>query len=88
MRSRFTAFALGDAAHLRRTWHPSTRPSDLVLDPAVAWERLEVVHADGDTVTFRAHWRDAGTGERGVLAEVSRFVLRGSRWVYLDGAVA
>ncbi|HEX8496958.1 MAG TPA: YchJ family metal-binding protein, partial [Actinomycetales bacterium] len=27
MRSRFSAFAVGDAAYLGATWHPSTRPS-------------------------------------------------------------
>ena len=35
MRSRYTAFALGDADHLWRTWHPRTRP------PAVEAGRLE-----------------------------------------------
>ena len=35
MRSRYTAFALGDADHLWRTWHPRTRP------PAVDAGRLE-----------------------------------------------
>ena len=34
MRSRYTAFALGDAGHLWRTWHPRTRP------PAVEAGRL------------------------------------------------
>ena len=33
MRSRFTAFALGDADYLLRTWHPDTRPESLELDP-------------------------------------------------------
>jgi SEC-C motif-containing protein len=32
MRSRYTAFARGDAAYLRVTWHPSTRPAELALD--------------------------------------------------------
>ena len=26
MRSRYSAFAVGDAAYLLRTWHPSDRP--------------------------------------------------------------
>ena len=33
MRSRFTAFAVGDVAHLQASWHPSTRPTTLDLDP-------------------------------------------------------
>lgn len=95
MRSRFTAFALGDAAHLRRSWHPSTAPGDrdgdLALDADLRWKRLEIVHADSDgrrgTVEFRAHWRHARTGERGQLHEVSRFRLAGGHWYYLDGVV-
>ena len=32
MRSRFSAFARGDAGYLLRSWHPSTRPTSLDLD--------------------------------------------------------
>ena len=32
MRSRFSAFALADAAYLLATWHPSTRPESLELE--------------------------------------------------------
>lgn len=39
MRSRYTAFALGDADYLLRTWHPSARPRTLKLDPMCAWRR-------------------------------------------------
>lgn len=88
MRSRYTAFAVGDADHLVRTWHPRTRPEDIDLDDTV-WEGLVITEAveDGDaaTVTFRASWRRGG--ERGVLSERSRFVRRGGRWVYVNGDV-
>lgn len=88
MRSRYTAFAIRDAGYLARSWHPKTRPDDLTLDDTV-WEGLVIEHAaeDGDAavVAFRASWRRAG--ERGVLAERSRFVRRGGRWVYVDGDV-
>ncbi|MXS73123.1 hypothetical protein CSIV_02825 [Microbacterium sp. CSI-V] len=89
MRSRYTAFAVGDADHLVRTWHPRTRPEDIDLDDTV-WEGLVIDEAveDGDaaTVAFAASWRRRG--ERGVLSERSRFVRRGGRWVYVDGDVA
>ncbi|WP_448238270.1 YchJ family protein [Microbacterium paulum] len=94
MRSRYTAFALGDAAHLRATWHPSTAPERLDLDAATRWEGLEIIAATGGpddrrgTVEFRARWRDADTGRRGVLHEVSRFRLAAGRWYYLDGEVS
>jgi SEC-C motif-containing protein len=35
MRSRYSAFALGEAAYLLSTWHPSTRPRALDLEPDV-----------------------------------------------------
>lgn len=33
MRSRYSAFTLGDVQYLRDTWHPDTRPATLTLDP-------------------------------------------------------
>ncbi|MFR9775681.1 YchJ family protein [Micromonospora sp. MS34] len=89
MRSRYTAFALGDADYLLRSWHSSTRPARLRLDPGTRWTRLEVLGADRGglfdatgTVAFRAHYREAG--RPGTLDEHSRFVREDGRWVYLD----
>ncbi|WP_018682945.1 YchJ family protein [Actinokineospora enzanensis] len=98
MRSRYSAFALGDVDYLLRSWHPDTRPGELVLDPDQRWVRLEIVettgggllHANG-TVEFNAHYRhsahDGHRGHPGVLHERSRFTRDGGRWVYLDGQV-
>ncbi|MBF9334748.1 hypothetical protein G3N30_00355 [Microbacterium lacticum] len=94
MRSRYTAFAVGDAAHLRATWHPSTAPESLTLDPAMRWDGLEIIDATTAaddrraTVEFRARWHDAPSGQRGVLHEVSRFRRAAGRWYYLDGEVS
>ncbi|MDQ1083663.1 YchJ family protein [Microbacterium proteolyticum] len=89
MRSRYTAFAVGDAAHLARSWHPRTRPEDIVTDDGTRWAGLDIVDAveegDAATVEFRARWRHAG--EAGELHERSRFVRRAGRWVYVDGDV-
>lgn len=92
MRSRFTAFAVGDAAYLRRTWHASTRPAELSLDETIEWYRLDVVATSGGssldtrgTVEFRAFWRSAQG--RGVQQETSRFVREHGRWWYVDGDV-
>lgn len=92
MRSRFTAFALGDAGYVTATWHPSTRPADLTLDPDVRWYRLDVLRTDrggllddDGVVEFRAHHRSPDGHES--LHEVSRFVREAGRWVYLDGIV-
>jgi SEC-C motif-containing protein len=88
MRSRYSAYVLGNLDHLFRTWHPRTRPADLAPDRLLVWTRLEVLgveERDGDEgqVTFRAHW--TWSGQSGVLHERSRFVRRAGRWVYLDG---
>lgn len=89
MRSRFSAFAVGDTAYLLRTWHPDTRPRRLELDPGQEWTRLEILgrtgggllHAEG-TVEFRAHYRHRGRD--GFLEENSRFRRDDGHWVYLD----
>ncbi|GAA1844594.1 YchJ family protein [Microbacterium koreense] len=90
MRSRYTAFCLRDAAYLRDTWHPGTRPETLELDPGLAWMGLEIIDADADerrgVVEFRARWREGA--DAGVLHERSRFVHQGDRWWYLDGQVS
>jgi SEC-C motif-containing protein len=90
MRSRYSAFAVGDPAYLLATWHPSTRPGRLELDPDVRWTGLEVLGGTGGsllategTVAFRAHW--VAGGVRGTQEEDSRFVREGGRWVYVDG---
>lgn len=90
MRSRYSAFVLGDPAYLLATWHPRTRPADLDLDPDVRWTGLDVLataagspfEAEG-TVTFRAHHVVAGRA--GAQHERSRFLREQGRWFYLDG---
>ena len=89
MRSRYSAFAVGDAAYLLATWHITTRPASLELDPAARWTGLDVLRTTGGglfeqegTVEFRAHWRSGE--EAGDQHEVSRFVREDGAWRYLD----
>ncbi|MGV9192866.1 YchJ family protein [Microbacterium sp. MC2] len=93
MRSRYTAFAIGDAAHVAATWHPSTRPEPLDLDGDIRWQALEILSTeaggpedDRGVVEFRAHHRDA-EGRLGSLHERSRFRRQRGRWWYVDGVV-
>ena len=86
MRSRFSAYALGDVDHVFRTWHPATRPDDLASLPHVEWLGLEVLDVveggpadDEGIVEFRARHPGGEQHER------SRFTRRAGRWVYLDG---
>ncbi|MGW6535340.1 YchJ family protein [Streptomyces sp. NPDC055051] len=90
MRSRYSAFVVGDTAHLLRTWAPETRPADLDLDPGTRWAGLEILDTtDGTafhqrgTVTFRARYVQGG--EPGSLHERSRFTRHDGAWVYVDG---
>ncbi|MGW2057806.1 YchJ family protein [Streptomyces sp. NPDC001840] len=93
MRSRYSAFAVGDEPYLLRSWDPATRPPGVDLDPAVRWTGLEILettdgtpfHTTG-TVTFRA--RFTHRGKPGVLSERSRFARHEGAWVYVDGIVA
>ena len=90
MRSRYSAFAVGDPAYLLATWHPSTRPPSLELDPTVRWTGLDVLATTGGgllsregTVEFRS-WYCHG-GETGSQHEASRFTRVDGAWRYLDG---
>ena len=91
MRSRFSAFAVGDAGYLMRTWHPDTRPASLDLDPGQQWYLLEILDTnDGGafaaegTVTFRAHYRSRTNRKvRDSFTETSCFVRGGRQWLYV-----
>ena len=89
MRSRYTAYVRLDRAHLLRSWHSSTRPDPLWLDPALRWTGLEVVATSGGglletegTVAFLA--RAVGRNGPEQVEEHSRFVREDGRWTYLD----
>src|SRR3954447_26932159 len=88
MRSRYAAFAVGDAAYLMRTWHPTTRPSAIDLDQRQEWTGLVILDRSGGgmldtegTVTFRASYQVGGTP--GELTERSRFVRDTGTWSYV-----
>ena len=92
MRSRYSAFVRGDAPYLLATWHPSTRPAVLELDPEQRFFSLEIVTRTGGgmlertgTVEFVARSRLGGRATR--LHETSRFVAERGRWFYLDGTI-
>lgn len=90
MRSRYSAFAVGNAPYLLATWHPDHRPDQLDLDPELEWRRLDILATSGGgpldstgTVEFTAHYRQ--DGQRGSQHELSRFVRENGQWLYLDG---
>jgi len=92
MRSRYSAYVIGDAGYLLATWHPRTRPPELSLADApgqrTQWLGLQVrrhraTGADTAEVEFVARYRIGG-GSAVRLAEHSRFVREDGRWYYLD----
>jgi SEC-C motif-containing protein len=91
MRSRYQAYVDLDRDWLLATWHPSTRPAQLELDPAVKWLGLDVkdhrvIDAEHAEVEFVARFR-VGGGRAQRLHERSRFVKEGGRWFYVDGDI-
>ena len=94
MRSRYSAFAVGDADYLVATWHPSTRPASLDLTADVQWQQLDVLqtaaggpHDDEGIVEFAAFYWDPSGGQRGLQQERSAFVREDGQWFYV-GPVA
>lgn len=87
MRSRFSAYALRDAAYVLRTWHPCTRPSSLDLSEGRYSDLKVVSHAsEGDRgeVVFRCQFHHAGVTTR--IREHSLFVREGGEWLYTVAA--
>ena len=89
MRSRYTAYAVGDADHLWRTWHPRTRPAQLdAPEPGLRWLGLELkahraLDATHAEVDFVARSKLGGRAHR--LVETSRFEHVDGAWLYVDG---
>ncbi|MFN3790770.1 YchJ family protein [Massilia sp.] len=88
MRSRYTAYTQKNEPYLLATWHPTTRPTEPIIDDEepIRWLGLEVKSAlrlrqrkvnspddpDSDTVEFVARFKVGGRAHR--LHEVSRFL--------------
>lgn len=89
MRSRYSAFAVQDAAYLAKTHHSLTRPASVEFEPKLRWTGLEILgttggtafHTDG-TVEFIAHYTESGRA--GSMRENSSFVREDGNWVYLS----
>ncbi|MFK7913329.1 MAG: YchJ family protein [Pseudomonadales bacterium] len=93
MRSRYTAFVLGDEVHLRSSWDPQTCPVDIHPLEQRHWLGLAIKDcvagtAEDETgiVEFVARYKIAGKAQR--LQERSRFRKVQGCWCYVDGEVA
>lgn len=91
MRSRYSAFVLGNEPYLLASWHSTQRPKSIAFDPQQKWLGLKIVEArtTGENtaeVEFIARFRIGG-GSAARLHERSRFVKEGGRWFYVDGDI-
>jgi SEC-C motif-containing protein len=93
MRSRYTAYALGLAAYIIKTTHPDGPQYN---PDAAAWkrdiehfsrstrfERLQILGAQADMVTFRATL--SANGRDASFTEVSVFRQHNEQWKYYSG---
>lgn len=85
MRSRYTAYVLGENEYLLRTWHPRTRPPRLAANEGPRWLSLAIRGHGGNEqeawVEFIARHAN------GQLHEISRFVATDGEWLYLGGKI-
>lgn len=93
MRSRYSAFVLGNGDYLMQSHHASTRPIKekkeiIKWAKSVQWIKLEVLETskgnkndtDG-TVTFNAYFYEHG--KVNVIHEKSAFIKENNHWTYL-----
>ena len=93
MRSRYSAFVLGNGKYLMDSHHSSTRPikerkSIEAWAKSVCWIRLEIldkekggINDQQGTVTFNAYFLENGQVE--VIHEKSDFVKENGLWMYM-----
>lgn len=90
MRSRYTAYVMGNEGYLLNSWHASSRPASIEFDPQQRWLGLKLTHAQDSggpgreaVVEFVARFKIAGRAYR--LHEISHFEHGSEGWVYTGG---
>ena len=92
MRSRYSAYVLGNEDYLLKTWHETTRPQSLELDKdnVTKWNGLAIRSTEKGTeqddhgvVEFIARYKINGKAHH--LHEISRFNKEHGQWFYVDG---
>lgn len=94
MRSRYSAYVIGNAQYLYRSWHVSTRPAlqslrDSCHDESQKFTSLDIialtkggVDDETGTVEFIATYDSNGKSEK--LHENSKFSRLNGHWVYFE----
>jgi SEC-C motif-containing protein len=82
MISRYEAFVAKDWDYLEKTSTSQTK-EELSQMPDLEWLKLEVIDAQGDSVEFKAYYKE--NGKIGLLHEKSHFIKEDGVWKYKDG---
>lgn len=93
MRSRFTAYARKDTVYLLATWDEAKRPAELDLSQEHAiWHSLQIIECkkgraqdNKGIVAFKAYY--SLDTEDYYFHEISQFVKRQGKWLYVDGVI-
>jgi SEC-C motif-containing protein len=88
MRSRYSAYVLGNGEYIVKTAIKEQRYEDdiaLIKEYAksVAWLGLEILHAENNIVEFKAYYEDKDGMK--VQHEKSNFIYEDGMWLYKDG---
>ena len=87
MRSRYSAYVLGEAGYLHETWHADYRPPDAGVDSDIRWLGLDIIasSADGDRAQVEFEARYMIDGKVDAIHEISGFQRQDGRWFYTRG---
>jgi SEC-C motif domain protein len=94
MRSRYTAYALGNyGKYLLATWLPETSNGltvESLSEKSLEWVKLEVLNSsqkgDEGIVEFKAYYKTKDE-ELKILHEMSSFLRIERRWYYVEGEI-
>jgi len=94
MRSRYSAYALGNASYLYKTWHPSTRPTlqslkklgpqTLIGLKIISTNAGNANDNKGIVVFISSRYSPSLMGEIEQHKEKSLFTKLNKKWVYID----
>lgn len=89
MRSRYSAFVVGNADYLYDTTHFSKRKDNSKNDYLnntnnIKWQKLQIISSGLDFVEFKAFYLNKDFKTE-VLHEKSNFKLENGMWYYVDG---
>ena len=90
MRSRYSAYALGNISHILSTWDNLYRPPSLTFDERIKWLKLEIVESlflKTDTNLGYVHFRAIFIENKNLitLSEKSQFIKKNRKWYYQKG---